>query len=136
MTSSTEDDATVADTSAAAVTAALEAFNDRRWDDFLAAYASDAVVEYPQSGERIAGKTNILGLVKAFPAPPRFQPTRIHRAVDTVVVEVEADYGDGVPWSGVFIYRVADGSITHERAYFAAPFEAPDWRAPFRGEPA
>ena len=42
-------------------------FNERRWDDFAAAYREDATIEYPQSGERIVGHENILGLVARRP---------------------------------------------------------------------
>lgn len=71
-------------------------------------------------------------MAQAFPAPPTFTPIRSHDGVDGVTVEVAADYHDDIAWSGVFIYTVEDDLITSERAYFSGPFEAADWRAPFR----
>ena len=79
-------------TDADLITQALAAFNEQRWDVFMTAYATEAAIEYPQSGERIAGAPNIRRLVESFPSAPRFHPTRVHRAGETVIVEVEADY--------------------------------------------
>jgi hypothetical protein len=37
-------------------------------------------------------------------------------------------YPDGAEWIVVTIVELHDGRIRHETAYFAPPFEAPDWR--------
>jgi hypothetical protein len=116
------------------VTDSLTALNERRLGDCAAAYAESAVIEYPQSGERITGRDNIRGMLEDFSTPPTFT---IRRAFggdgDRVVVEFDVDYGmGGQPWKGVAIYTVTRGSIDNEVAYFGEPFEPPDWRAPFR----
>ncbi|MDP8958458.1 MAG: nuclear transport factor 2 family protein [Actinomycetota bacterium] len=107
------------------------AYNERRWEDFAAGYAPDAIVSYPQSGERIVGRENILRMVEAFPSPPRFTLTEMHSSGDLVVAEADADYGDGMTWKAAVIYSVAGGNIASETAYFGAPFEPAEWRAPF-----
>lgn len=110
----------------------LEAFNQRRFADFAGCYTTDAVITYPQSGERIMGRDNILARVQAFPTPPRFTVTNLESAGHLVVAEADVDYGQGPPWKGAFIYTMTGGKVTFETAYFAAPFDAADWRAPFR----
>lgn len=40
----------------------LEAFNSRRFADYVAAFHENAVIEYPQSGERILGRKNMLAM--------------------------------------------------------------------------
>ena len=109
-----------------------EAFNERRYTDVADAYMPDAVITFPQSGERIVGRDNILGMQKAFPTPPRYSGSRIRSAGDLVVAEVEVDYGEGPPWKAILIYAMEGGHVASETAYFAAPFEAAEWRAPFR----
>lgn len=114
------------------VTGILQAFNERRWDEFAGGYADDAVLAYPQSGERFVGRDSIRGLVEAFPSPPTFTVTDVRSTDDLVVVQAEVDYGQGDPWKGVFFYTISSGEVTAETAYFAGPFEAAEWRAPFR----
>ena len=48
-----------------------------------------------------------------------------------LVLEASLDYGDGDPYQCVFIFRIRDGRIAHETAYWTKPFPAPEWRAPW-----
>jgi len=114
------------------VTEMLDAYNERRFGDFAASYAPGAVITYPQSGERIVGRDNILAMVQAFPSPPRFSVTEVHSAGDLLVVEADVDYGEGPAWKGAFIYTLDRGMVVSESAHFGAPFEAADWRASYR----
>ena len=114
------------------VTEMLTAFNERRFADLAARYADDAVVVYPQSGEMFVGRDDIRGMMEAFPSPPRFEITNMRSAGDLVVVSADVDYGEGPPWKGALIYALEGDEVTAETAYFAAPFDAPEWRAPFR----
>lgn len=113
----------------------LADFNARRWDDFVSAYTEDAVISYPQSGERIVGRRDILGMVEAFPSPPTFSITALHGGDDLVVARVDIDYGEGPHWKGAFLYFLDENSVGLEIAYFGAPFEPAAWRAPFTSEP-
>lgn len=110
----------------------LDAYNERRFSDFGASYTDDAVISYPQSGEEIVGRDNVQGMVEAFPTPPRFKVNRLSSGGDIVVAEADVDYGEGSPWKGVFIYSMDGEQVGYESAYFSGPFEAPDWRAPYR----
>ena len=45
-----------------------------------------------------------------------------------VASEVTLDYS-GDRYESVSIFEITDGKVTKETDYFAAPFEAPQWRA-------
>ena len=66
----------------AAIAAAFQAFNERRFEDF-ATYVTDDIVEtYPQSGERIEGRDTQLAFHQAFPNPPTFTVRNVLRSGD------------------------------------------------------
>lgn len=93
-------------------------------------FHDDAVIEYPQSGERIVGAENRRAVYTRFPGLPRIAPRRITGDGDLVVVEARFDYG-GTILDGVFILEMRDGLIARETSYWGEPFEAPGWRAPW-----
>src|SRR5271170_1714989 len=82
----------------------IRAALDRHWaasdaNDFAAEhqiYHDDAVLEYPQSGERISGRRNIQASRAAQPNKKRFTVRRILGAADLWVTEFVLTY-DGVP---------------------------------------
>jgi hypothetical protein len=95
--------------------------------------AEDAVQEWPQSGERIRGKSNIKAINDNYPASTGTTPTsslrRILKPGKAWTIESVIDYGDGVPVSLVSIIELNDeGKIAHTTDYFASPFPAPEWR--------
>jgi hypothetical protein len=98
-------------------------------------YASDDfVTEWPQSGERLdAAATQRMGeqYPDATGTRPRFSLKRILTGGDLFVTEGTIDYGDGVPVRYVGIGELRDGKVSRLTEYFANPFEAPAWRAPF-----
>jgi hypothetical protein len=57
-------------------------------------------------------------------------PRRILEGDDLVVAEAHLDY-EGNGYECVFIFEMRDGLIAKETAYWAAPFEPPEWRAEF-----
>jgi hypothetical protein len=119
----------------AAVHAAFEAFNQRRFADF-ATYVTDDIVEsYPQSGERLDGKVQQRAMHEAFANPPTFTIRRILRNGDLATVELNEAYADGSIWKTAMILQLRDGLIAGLTGYFSEPFTAPDWRKPFRTEP-
>jgi len=81
-------------------------------------YHEDAVLEYPQSGERTRGRRNIQGQRASQPNKKRFTVRRIIGSGDLWVTELILTY-DGKP-----SYKVA-----RETQYFADPFVAPAFRA-------
>ena len=92
-------------------------------------YNDDAVVEYPQSGERVRGRHNVQALRSRHPARPSgFIVRRIVGEGDLWVTEyvVTCD-GRGVNTVSVMEFRA--GKVVRETQYFAEPFEPPAWRA-------
>jgi hypothetical protein len=72
-------------------------------------HPDDAVLEFPQSGERFEGVENFREWRSDYPA-----------------------YDDG-PWNfGVSIHQFRGDRIARETIYVAEPFEAPEWRAQWR----
>jgi hypothetical protein len=91
-------------------------------------YADDAVLEWPQGGERVRGKANIIAVRSAYPARLEFQMHRITGCHDLWVNEYTIRY-DGRPISVVGIMEFRDGKVVRERIYFGEPWEPPAWRA-------
>ena len=90
-----------------------------------AIYATDAILDYPQSGERFRGRSRIQAQRGGNPAERHFTVLRISGAGDLWVSECIITY-DGAPTYTVSIMEFADGLVTHETQYFADPFPAPD----------
>jgi hypothetical protein len=91
-------------------------------------YADDAVVEWPQGGERLRGKENIIAFRSTYPARQRFEVHRITGRHDLWVTEYTIHYDDR-PVMAVGIMEFRDDKVVRERIYFGDPWEAPAWRA-------
>jgi hypothetical protein len=89
-----------------------------------AIYATDAILDYPQSGERFRGRATISAQRGGHPATRRFTVVRIVASGTLCVSECIISY-DGVPTHSVSIMEFADEHVVHETQYFAAAFEAP-----------
>jgi ketosteroid isomerase-like protein len=93
-----------------------------------AIYHEDAVLEYPQSGERIRGRSNIQITRAKQPSEKRFAVRRIIGAGDLWITEYLLSY-DGRPSFTVSIMEFNGNKVARETQYFADPFEAATWRA-------
>jgi hypothetical protein len=92
-------------------------------------YHDDAIVEYPQSGERIRGRHNVQALRSHHPARPSgFVVRRMLGEGDLWVTEYVTTY-DGQPVHTVSIMEFRGDKVARETQYYAAPFEPPAWRA-------
>src|SRR5215470_7360245 len=91
-------------------------------------YLEDAVLEYPQSGERTRGRSNIQGQRASQPSQKRFTVRRIIGSGDLWITEFILTY-DSKPSYTVSIMEFRDAKVARETQYFADPFEAPAWRA-------
>jgi len=91
-------------------------------------YHEDAVLEYPQSGERIRGRRNIQSTRTKQPSKKRFVVRRITGPDDLWVTEYILSY-DGKPSYTVSIMEFSGEKVVRETQYFADPFEAAAWRA-------
>ena len=114
----------------------IRATLDRHWaasdaNDFVVEhdiYREDAVLEYPQSGERIRGRRNIQASRTAQPNAKRFSVRRISGRGDLWVSEFIITY-DGQPSYSVSIMEFVDGKVARETQYFGDPFEPGPSRA-------
>ena len=91
-------------------------------------YGADAVLEYPQSGERIRGRDHIQASRTAQPNAKRFTVRRIVGGGDLWISELVLTY-DGVPNYVVSIMEFGDGQIVRETQYFGEGFEPGPSRA-------
>jgi ketosteroid isomerase-like protein len=92
-------------------------------------FHEDAVMIWPQSGERIVGGDNRRAVYGAFPRLPHIEPRRLTGDGDLWVAEADLDYGDGDPYQAVFIFEMRGDRIARETAYWTKPFPPADWRA-------
>jgi hypothetical protein len=92
-----------------------------------AIYSANAILDYPQSGERYRGRDAISAQRGAHPADRHFTVLRIVGGGDLWVSECVITY-DGVPSYSVSIMEFANGYVAHETQYFADAFGAPAWR--------
>jgi hypothetical protein len=93
-----------------------------------AIYAADAVLDYPQSGERFTGRPKIQAQRGGHPADRHFTVRRIEGGGGLWVSECMITY-DGTPTYSVSVMEFTDGLATHETQYFADPFDAAPNRA-------
>jgi hypothetical protein len=107
----------------------VEAITAHEVEPFDAIYHDDVVIEWPQSGEIIRGKSNIRELRLARPtAQPTATLRRIIGGGDLWATEMIFDY-DGDRFYTILIHEYRDGLVARETCYYGAPFEAPAWRA-------
>jgi hypothetical protein len=114
----------------------IRAALDRHWaasdaSDFEvehSIYLDDAVLEYPQSGERIRGRRNIQITRTNQPNKKRFTVRRIVGSGNLWVTEYILTYDDK-PSYAVSVMEFSGGKVARETQYFADPFAASAWRA-------
>ncbi len=91
-------------------------------------YRTDAVLDYPQSGERIRGRANIEASRTAQPNTKRFTVRRMLGAGDLWVSELVMTY-DEQPYYVVSIMEFDGAEVVHETQYFSDPFDPGPSRA-------
>lgn len=97
-------------------------------------YHEDAVLEFPQSGERFVGVANFREWRRIYPTRFRFRFRRWTGSGDLWVTENSISY-DGGPWQPtVNILEFRGEKVAHERIYITEPWEAAEWRAPWRSD--
>jgi hypothetical protein len=91
-------------------------------------YREDAVLDYPQSGERIRGRQNIQVSRFVQPNKKKFTVRRIIGSGDLWVTEFILTY-DGIPSFAVSIMEFREGRVAHETQYFTDRFDPSPSRA-------
>jgi hypothetical protein len=85
-------------------------------------YGDDAVLEYPQSGERIRGRHNIQASRTAQPNKKRFTVRRTLGGGGLWISELVLTYDDH-PVYVVSVMEFEEGKVARETQYFGEPFE-------------
>jgi len=85
-------------------------------------YAEHAVLEYPQSGERIRGRQKIQASRMAQPNKKRFTVRRILGGGGLWINELVLTY-DEQPVYVASIMELEDGKVVRETQYFGEPFD-------------
>src|SRR4029079_7665129 len=98
-------------------------------------YHQDAVLEFPQSGERFEGVESFREWRSQYPAETSFDIGEIRGRGDVWVVELTVTYDGGPKNFGVSIQEFRDERIARETIYVAEVFGAPEWRAKWRTAP-
>lgn len=84
-------------------------------------YRDDAILDYPQSGERIRGRRQIRLSRAAQPNKKRFSVGRILGTDELWISELVLSY-DGEPSYVVSIMEFQGGQVVHETQYFGEAF--------------
>lgn len=131
-----------------------EVMRSEAWHRLSEVFHADAVLEYPQSGERFRGLANIRAQFEHYPDLDP-EGSQLEEVIDDrayaltpsytlIAVEgtgtrgtaiVRARYPDASMWWVVNVYELRDGRITRSRTYFAPDFEPPEWRTPYSERP-
>jgi hypothetical protein len=72
-------------------------------DGAHAIYHDDAVLEFPQSGERFEGLSNFKEWREQYPSDVRFEVRRISGSGDVWVRELSVSYDGGLPMLGIAV---------------------------------
>jgi hypothetical protein len=98
-------------------------------------YHGDAVLEFPQSGERFVGVENLREWRSNYPASTKVEFREIRGRDELWVAEVSISYDQG-PWNfGVSILELRGDKIARESIYVTEGWEPPEWRAQWRSAP-
>ena len=91
-------------------------------------YRDDAILDYPQSGERIRGRHNIQASRTAQPNTKHFTVRRMLGGGDLWITELVMTY-DSQPFYVVSIMEFEGAQVVHETQYFSDAFEPGPSRA-------
>ena len=98
-------------------------------------YHEDAVLEFPQSGERFVGVENLREWRSRYPAETTVEFREVRGREDVWIAEISISYDDGPAMFGVSILVLRGDKIARESIYVAEGWEAPEWRAQWRSAP-
>ena len=110
--------------------------NASRDPDFAhAMYHDDAVLEFPQSGERFVGVANLKAWRNGYPADITYEIREVRGGGDVWVAEMTIRYDEGPENFGVGILELRGDKIARESIYVAEGWDPPEWRAQWRAAP-
>jgi hypothetical protein len=94
-------------------------------------YTEDAILEFPQSGERFIGRDTFRAWRDQYPAKTEFRIRRILGSGSFWSVELLVSYDGGQPMFGVGLYEFRGDKVVREVVYGMEPWDAPAWRTPW-----
>ena len=100
-----------------------------------AMYHDDAVLEFPQSGERFEGVENFREWRSKYPADTAYEFREVRGRDDLWVAELSVTYDGGPRNFGVSILELRGDKIARESIYVTEGWEPPEWRAQWRAAP-
>ena len=130
----------------------VRALEAKDFEAQAALISDDFTDEMPQSGERTRGKVNWLAISRNYPGgvgtvdpssgrlvgaedrwvmTPTFSTLRIEGSGDVYTYSGTVRYADGTTWHLIVIVELRDDKIARSTSWYAAPFDAPAWRAPY-----
>ena len=105
----------------------------RDWAGVGELIAQDAVIEWPVSSERIAGRANYVAVNSEYPEGWSIRVLRIVASGDQVVSEVEVPHAEFGVFRAASFWTVTDGQVTNGTEYWTSlgADESPGWRAAY-----
>jgi hypothetical protein len=94
-------------------------------------YHEDAVLEFPQSGERFDGVENFKAWRRAYPAKVDYELREFRGGGDVWVAELVLHYDGGPANYGVSILQFRGEKVARETIYVGEAWKAPEWRAAY-----
>ena len=113
--------------------------------------ADDVLQTFPQSGERFRGRKNLRAIIEQYPrgrplasevevvgreekwaVTPGYTVVSIFGSGEHFTIVGRVRYPSGEEWHAITLVELRDGKVVQLTDYFGAPFDAPDWRAPYR----
>ncbi len=98
-------------------------------------YHDDAVLDFPQSGERFEGVANFKEWRSQYPAGVVLELREMRGEGDLWVVEGAIRYDDGPAQPALNILEFRGDRVARETIYVTEPWDAPEWRARWRAAP-
>jgi hypothetical protein len=94
-------------------------------------YTDDALLEFPQSGERFRGKENFTPWRAAYPVETYFEVRSVRGEGNTWIAEGQAGYQSGDPMPFVDILHFRGDLIDRETIYLGGAFPPAEDRAAY-----
>jgi len=91
---------------------------------------SDYLGEWPQTGERVRGKSNFVTINQSYPEQWQVTVMRMVASGNQVVSEVKLTYQEEIVYA-ISFFELLDGKIMKETDYWPEPYDPPAWRAPW-----
>jgi hypothetical protein len=98
-------------------------------------YHDDAVLEFPQSGERFEGLANFKEWRSQYPAGVVLEMRNLRGSGDLWVAEGTISYDGGPRKPTVEILEFRGDKVARETIYIGEPWDPPEWRAQWRAAP-